>query len=741
LTVDGGTLTLSAADRLSGGPAVTVAPGATLVLTGDETAASLLLQGGLGGSGTLTAASYTIDGGTADANLGAGALHATAASLLNGTSAANTLSIDSGTLTLGAASRLLALPVVSVAGAAALALGGNEVLGSLSGSGTLGLGAATLTTGAAGASEFSGSITGAGALLKRGSSTFTLTGSNTYTGSTTVAEGTLQIGNGGTAGSVTSSDFTLQGTLSFQHSDNVALAQAVSGTGGIEQAGSGRLTLSGNNKSYTGTTLVSHGELATAAAADLPAASALVVAADGRATLGGSQTLLSVNADGPISLGGDLTATQDLLLRGALTVNGGIEVLLKGRKIDAPSDGNIWGSRLNIDAGDSVTLSSGSGSGGLRNLVLGKVTAANGGKIQTGVLTLDGALTVNGGTLELAASAPQTFAAPGSELAGKQATSLPIAFADDLVAQTSASTLSVAATAGLKISVAATPPGGVSAATPGAGSVQLLQAGNSFLGSLSVVSGLADAPWSANATPATAGGGAASYAVQSRVRINGTTVNVGGDGVVADVVSIRADQLATVGSSATIVARLPFDSTVGTVSSFPALTLELTPQSYNLSFPFGASGDGNGIRVNVGSKALGNRSLPLDAGYVTALPRGGAKGSTAVLLTGPAVNASGGYRFFFDGAGNQSEIPIFYNGVLPTTPQVESSLSAALAGPEQSRKERFEEAVRTENVSVRLRAGVIAEVGPAPSATQGTEGVRPPFSCEPLPGKLRCNQP
>ena len=226
--------------------------------------------------------------------------------------------------------------------------------------------------------------------------------------------------------------------------------------------------------------------------------------------------------------------------------------------------------------------------------------------------------------------------------------------------------------------------------------------------------------------------------MQSRVRINGVTVNIGGQGIVADIVAIRADRLATLGTTATIVARLPFDSTAGTVSSVPALTLELTPASYTISFPFGAPGVDGGLRVNVGSKAYGNRVLPLDAGYVTVLPRNGAKGTTAVLLTGPVVNASGGYRFFFDGAGTQTQIPVFYNGVLPTTPQVENSISATVSVSEGARKERFDEAVRTENVAIRLRAGVIAEVGPAPSATLGTEGLRVPASCAPASGTLLC---
>jgi hypothetical protein len=203
------------------------------------------------------------------------------------------------------------------------------------------------------------------------------------------------------------------------------------------------------------------------------------------------------------------------------------------------------------------------------------------------------------------------------------------------------------------------------------------------------------------------------------------------------VVSVHADRLSTLGN-AEIVARLPFDATAGTASSLPALTLELTPEAYNLGFAFGAPGADAGLRVNVGSRAYGERTLPLDAGYVNVLPRDGARGATVVLLTGPVVNPAGGYRFFFDGAGSQTQIPVFYNGVLPTTPQVENSISATVSVSEGARKQRFDEAVRTENVAVRLRAGVIAEVGPAPSATQGSDGLRVPPSCLPATGSLRC---
>ncbi len=454
---------------------------------------------------------------------------------------------------------------------------------------------------------------------------------------------------------------------------------------------------------------MSSGELATAAADALPDGSLVRVAASARLALGGRETVRAVDADGSITLGPELQASGDLLMRGALSSAGAVQ--LSGERIAALNEGNRFGGTVSLTArGD---------------LVLGTVNAAAGGRVDGGLLSLTGVTTVSGGTLSLVASAPLTVAAPGPELDGRQITPLPIAFAADAVVAETGSRMNVASGAGLNVVAA------------NGGSVQLLRADNSFLGNLSVIAGTADTPWAPNSTALNFGSGTLNYAVQSRVRIEGGTINVGGAGIMADVVSIRADRLSTSGTAA-IVARLPFDSTSGTASSLPALTLELTPAAFQQSFPFGAPGADGGLRVSVGSREYGNRITALDAGYVTVLPRDGASGTTAVLLRGPVVNPSGGYRFFFDGAGSQTQIPVFYNGVLPTTPQVENSISATVAVSEGARKAGFDDAVRTENVAVRLRAGVIAEVGPAPAATQGTEGLRVPDSCNPAPGALLC---
>ena len=725
VAVNGGTLTLAAADRLADASSVTVASGALLALTGNDTVGSLTLAGTLGGTGTLTAATYGVNGGSVIAHLGAGALSSTGASTLTGTAAANTVGVTSGTLTLASANRLTGPSAVNVATGATLALLGDQTIGSLTGSGAVGLAGFTLNTGTGGDTSFGGVMGGSGNLVKQGTSTFTLSGANSYTGSTTVQAGVLQVGDGATNGSLASSAFSVAGTLRSARSDNVSLAAPVSGTGILEQAGTGRLTLSGGNKTYSGRTLVTRGELRTAGNEDLPNGSAVTVAAAGLLSLGGNETVLSIDADGPVALAGNLTATDDLLLRGPVTVPGGQAVALDARRIDAVSDGNLWGSSVAIAARDRITLSSGKAGSELRDLVLGVTTVANGGRVDAGVITLGAQATINGGTLELVSSAAALPTLPGADLTSKKSLSLLISIASEAVKQAPASVISVASGAGLRVQ-----------ATRG-GSVTLATDNNNFQGTVEVLSGPAfGTGWSNNPTTASFGGGLpVSYALQGRVKVSGGTVNVGGNGIESDLVYMVADRLATVGTTSRIVARMPFDNTQGTTVSVPGLVLELTAASFLQTDPFGAKG--GEIRIDVGNQALGNRVLPLNAGYVTVLPRGGASGVTSVLLTGPTVSG-GGYRFFFDGAGVQTEVPVYYNGLLPVTPAVENSISATVAVSEGARKDRFEEAIRTENVALRLRAGVIAEVGPGRPATQGGEGVRGPQPCPPAANALSC---
>ena len=741
VAVDGGQLTLASANRLADGSALTVAAGSSMTLSGDDRVGSLELRGTLNGSGTLTAATYLIDSGTASANLGAGALTSTGASKLNATSAADSVAVTAGTFTLGSANRLLALPLVTVAPGARLALGGDDRFGSLSGAGTVGLGAATLSTGAAGSSTFSGVIDGAGGIVKQGATTtFGLTGANAFTGPTRVAEGILTIGNHAAGGSMATSNYLVDGVLQSDRADAMLFDKPISGSGAVEQIGLGTLTMKGNNKTYTGQTRVISGRLATDGAENLSDTSDVRVAPGAELVLAGNETVKSVDADGTVAIASLLKASGALNLKGAVTAISGAAVALQAQQIDAVNPGNRWGSSVALNTTGAVNLSAGKDGEAFRDLKLGTLSIGGGNsRIDAGLIELTALSSLTGGTLVLDASSGAVFVAPGADLIGKLTpANRQIAFTQDVVTQAAGSRIEVAD--GAQLQVVASKGGSVALLTSDVGAVPT--AGNTFNGGLSVrAGGKADGPtpWDANKVTDAKGVAGLEYSLQSRVRISGSQVTIGSTGIEADVVTLKADAVKTPGA-VQIVARLPYDNLVGTTSSLPGLSFELTPASFLTAGSYGQSG--SDININVGSKAFGPRtSLPVDSGYVTLLPRGGAKGSTAVFLKGPLV--AGTYGFFYDGSGIQSEVPVFYNGVSAVTPQVQGSISSTVSVSESARKERFEEAVRTENVALRLRAGVIAEVGPGMPATTTSgslDKMRPP-RCEPAEGTLGCAKP
>jgi len=110
--------------------------------------------------------------------------------------------------------------------------------------------------------EFAGSITGNGTIVKVGSGTLTLSGTNTFAGNTTINAGVLQIGNGGATGSLpVNGSITNNATLTFNTSGTSTLTGPISGGGTIIQQGSGTTVLSGTN-SMSGQIVVAQGKLA-----------------------------------------------------------------------------------------------------------------------------------------------------------------------------------------------------------------------------------------------------------------------------------------------------------------------------------------------------------------------------------------------------------------------------------------------------------------------------------------------
>ncbi len=105
----------------------------------------------------------------------------------------------------------------SVENNGAITMGAAQSLNNLSGTGTIDNGGNALTLNNTAPSEFSGAISGSGAMVKSGSGTLTLSGANTYTGATTVNAGALTLASGGalvsndiTVGPNTTAEMTIQ---------------------------------------------------------------------------------------------------------------------------------------------------------------------------------------------------------------------------------------------------------------------------------------------------------------------------------------------------------------------------------------------------------------------------------------------------------------------------------------------------------------------------------------------------
>jgi filamentous hemagglutinin family protein len=740
ITLGGGNLVTSGAEQLANTAAVTLSSAAsTFTLGGAETINTLALSGTLNGTAPLTATtSVTLNGGSVATALNTATLSSSGTSSITAASSASTsATVTGGTLSVNNGGSITS-PLVTVSGGT-LALGAT---GSVS-TPTLNVTGGTLSTAAAERIVDTAAVTigSGGAFNLGGTETVNSLNLSGTLGQVTPGTGNLVVTTATTLNTGTVNADLTTATLSSAGASSLNAA-ATANTSATVTAG----TLSVNNGGSITSPLVtvSGGTLLTTSAAQLNNRPTVQVASVGRLTLGGAEDLGRITASGSVELGGYLSTVQDMSLAGAVTATGGRALTLtSGAGISALNDRNQWGSSLSIVASGPVTLSSGINAGVQRDLTLGSVTLASGGQIDAGVLTLSDNLTLSQGTLTLRGLS--TAAAPGTAdpaLAGKRtSTGRQIVLAQDVVQQ-----------AGGRIDVA---QGALlSVRAPGDGSVSLQSTGNNFAGGLEVISGTRNSAWVDR--PATGAGNQPS--LQSQVRISAGQLNVAGAGLEADVLTLRADALTTAAASAgvggsagtpaaIITARLPFDSALGADGTLAGLTLITTDTARAAaaggSQPYGVAGGGE-IAINIGSSGWGRAatSAPLrsgvSSGLVAVLPQGGSTGNLAVVFSGPAVDVDG-YSFFALGAGVEGNIPVFYNGSGTLTATESISLGSTLSVVESARKERFDDAVRTENVAVRLRQGVIAEVGPGRPATQGSEGLRPPLSCTPASLGMSCS--
>uniref|UniRef100_UPI0035AE4CEA beta strand repeat-containing protein n=1 Tax=Aquabacterium sp. TaxID=1872578 RepID=UPI0035AE4CEA len=399
---------------------------------------------------------------------------------------------------------------------------------------------------------------------------------------------------------------------------------------------------------------------------------------------------------GALHLGGDTTVqsgTGNLNFNGAidgpyaLTAQTGGGVAFGGDIGGDPANplGPKALSRLNVSSGQALTL--------------GKVYLSGGGTIQTaGQLELTDKLQLDGGTLTLASTAAPGAGSAIIDADGKPSDQLlldnrPLREAAAAISQTGGAVVTAAGTT-------------LDLRASGGGSIVVDSAANDIKGNLSAVSG----------TPGEAGGArfalGATPLVLGAIRLQSSQMHAAG--IEGDVVRLTAGSLNTVAGTK-IRARLPYVNAQGALTSMPALTL--VPTQPALVNQFGAAASSSWIQVEVGDAT---------GGYLTVRPKGAGAGSSAVYLGG-----ADGLVPFYDGAGKASEIQVYYNGRTPSTPQEVGALSAVTSVIEESRRSRFEEVVRTENVSARLRTGVIAEVGSGRPATVGSESIRLPASCTP----------
>ncbi len=109
-----------------------------------------------------------------------------------------------------------------------------------------------------GEGELKNTLSGTGSLVKTGTGVLTLSGDNTYSGGTTISDGTLIADH---ADSLGSGDIDNSGVLKVGEGE---LKNTLSGSGSLVKTGTGVLTLSGDNKTYSGDTTIADGTLIAA---------------------------------------------------------------------------------------------------------------------------------------------------------------------------------------------------------------------------------------------------------------------------------------------------------------------------------------------------------------------------------------------------------------------------------------------------------------------------------------------
>jgi autotransporter-associated beta strand protein len=258
--VTNGTLALAASGTMgSTNGTVTISNSGTIdIANRSVTNGSFAIYGGgiltnSGGTGTLTAATYALNGGTVAANLGTGTLTVAGAATLSGTSAATNVTLSSGTLTLAGGINRLYTNAQLTNNAVLDIAGNNQTLSGVIGSGTVtSTGAGTLTLNIATTNTYSGVLSGGLSLESIGLGTLTLNSSNGYSGNTRISYGTVVVGASNALGNGVIT-ITNGGSIDLTFVGNNALTNTFEGNGTISKIGSGTVTMGNNTAGFNGT--------------------------------------------------------------------------------------------------------------------------------------------------------------------------------------------------------------------------------------------------------------------------------------------------------------------------------------------------------------------------------------------------------------------------------------------------------------------------------------------------------
>ncbi|OAI00842.1 DUF4347 domain-containing protein [Methylomonas methanica] len=328
LTLTGGTLSVGAATTMVGGTLTLNGGSLTITGSGDTYANAITLAN----DATITNASAAtlsgqISGSAALTKAGAGTL---TLSNTGNSSAAATLAVTAGTVSVASDSRLIGGAVTLNGGTLNLANAGtlDNPIALGSGNGTI-----SVTNGAA---TLSGIISGTGSLTKTGGPALTLSGNNSYSGGTTIrgangvsitgsSTGAMNLGTGdvtvagGSALTITGTGTTVSNNITLlddsdpstsvtiTNANAVTLSGILSGAEALTKAGAGTLSLTGSN-THTGAVAVSVGGLTLVGGSSIGNTSAVTVDSGATLTLGGgAETIGSLAGAGNVVLGYKLT--------------------------------------------------------------------------------------------------------------------------------------------------------------------------------------------------------------------------------------------------------------------------------------------------------------------------------------------------------------------------------------------------------------------------------------------------